>query len=94
MCDNNICWTCSKALTELCPKHANKKVERMMWRSKMTECSEYDYDGECLNCPLNTNKEHRAIYDTCPYFINGYKGYCSQENWKRGNYEIEWVENR
>ena len=84
----NLCWTCSKCMTIECPKHENPTIEKKMWRTKVYECDQYDYDGECLGCELNTEHIKGALYDVCPYFIKGCKGYCAQENWKRNNHVI------
>ena len=85
----NLCWTCSKCMTIECPKHENPTIENKMWRTKVYECDQYDYDGECLGCQLNTEHIKGALYDVCPYFIKGCKGYCAQENYMRGNYDLE-----
>ena len=86
MSKENLCWTCSKCMTIKCPKHENPTIEKKMWRTKVYECDKYDYDGECLGCELNTKHIKGALYDVCPYFIKGCKGYCAQENWKRNNH--------
>ena len=92
----NLCWTCSKCLTTKCPKHRTPEIEKQMWRTKVYECTEYDYDGECLGCELNVDHIKGALYDTCPYFIKGCRGYCAQENWRRSNdtkdnMVIKWI---
>lgn len=84
----NLCWTCSKCMTTKCPKHENPIIEKKMWRTKVYECDRYDYDGECLNCKLNTEHKKGKLYATCPYFIKGCEGYCSQTNFMRGNYDL------
>ena len=35
-------------------------------------------------------EEHKKgrLYSTCPYFIKGCEGYCSQTNYMRGNYDL------
>ena len=88
MSRENLCWTCSKAMTPECPKHKNPKIENEMWRTQIYECTEYDYDGECLNCKLNAEHKKGRLYTTCPYFIKGCEGYCSQTNYMRGNYDL------
>lgn len=92
MNNDTICWTCSKAMTFECPKHRNAKVKMEIQNVKVYDCIEYDYDGECLNCPLNVNHIKGALYTTCPHFIKGCEGYCSQGNWKRGNYKLSGEE--
>ena len=47
------------------------------------KCPMYEYDGECVRCMFNKNKEQKCLYDTCPHHIKNAKGYCAQENWKR-----------
>lgn len=89
MSKKNLCWTCSKCMTTKCPKHENLTIEKQMWRTKMYECAEYDYDGECLECKLNTEHIKGALYDICPHYIKGCRGYCAQENYMRGNYDLE-----
>lgn len=88
MSRENLCWTCSKVMTPECPKHKNPKIENEMLGVKMYECVEYDYDGECLNCKLNVEHKKGRLYSTCPYFIKGCEGYCSQTNYMRGNYDL------
>ena len=92
MSRQNLCWTCSKVLTYQCPKHRTPEIEKKMWRTKMYECDEYDYDGECLRCSLNTEHIKGALYDTCDFFIKGCKGYCAQENWKLINCVVDKIE--
>ena len=92
MHNNSLCWTCSHVMTERCPKHENSEIEKKMVGKNVYNCSKYDYDGECLHCALNTEQRKGALYDTCPYFIKGCKGYCSQQNFALGNYEIRWVD--
>jgi len=89
MSKENLCWTCSKVLTKQCPKHTTPEIEKQMWRTKMYECEEYDYDGECLHCKLNTEHKKGRLYTICPHFIKGCEGYCSQMNYMRGNYDLE-----
>jgi hypothetical protein len=89
MSKENLCWTCSKALTKKCPKHANPEIEKKMWRKQIYECPEYDYDGECLHCALNPEHRKGRLYKTCPYFIKGCEGYCSQMNFMNGTYTLE-----
>lgn len=89
MSKENLCWTCSKVLTKQCPKHTTPEIEKKMWRTKIYECAEYDYDGECLNCKFNAEHKKGRLYSTCPYFIKGCEGYCSQTNYMRGNYDLE-----
>ena len=86
MSRENLCWTCRKCMTVQCPKHKNPEIEKKMWRTKIYECTEYDYDGECFGCVRNKSNIRKAIHDTCPYFIKGCKGYCAQENWKKINH--------
>ena len=88
MSRENLCWTCSKAITPECPKHKNPKIEAEMWRTQIYECAEYDYDGECSNCKLNAEHKKGRLYSICPYFIKGCEGYCSQTNYMRGNYDL------
>ena len=84
----NLCWTCGKCMTTKCPKHRTLEIEKQMWHTKVYECAEYDYDGECLNCKLNEEHKKGRLYSTCPYFIKGCEGYCSQTNYMRGNYDL------
>lgn len=88
----NLCWTCKKTMTKNCPKHVTPDIEKKMWRKKMYECDAYEYDGECAHCPLNEEHKKERLYDTCPYFIKPCKGFCSQENWMRGNYKLKGQE--
>lgn len=93
MSKENLCWTCSKVLTKRCPKHTTPEIEKKMWRTKVYECPEYDYDGECRNCKLNTEHKKGRLYKTCPHFIKGCEGYCSQMNFAYGNYTLGDNEN-
>ena len=92
MGQSNICWTCRNVMTINCPKNNHSESKVKMHNAKVYECDEYDYDGECLSCPLNVEHIKGAIYDTCTHFIKGCQGYCSQENWKRGNYKLHGEE--
>lgn len=89
MSKENLCWTCSEVLTKQCPKHTTPEIEKKMWRTKIYECEEYDYDGECLHCKLNIEHKKGRLYTICPHFIKGCEGYCSQTNYMRGNYDLE-----
>ena len=70
------------------PKDENAIIEKKMWRTKVYECYRYDYDGQCLNCKLNTEHSKGKLYATCPHFIKCCEGYCSQTNFMRGNYDL------
>ena len=89
MSKENLCWTCSKVLTKQCPKHTTPEIEKKMWRTKIYECPEYDYDGECLHCALNELHKKGRLYKECPYFIKNCEGYCSQMNFINGTYTLE-----
>ena len=89
MSKENLCWTCSRVLTKQCPKHTTPEIEKKMWRTKVYECPEYDYDGECLHCALNESHKKGRLYKECPYFIKHCEGYCSQMNFINGTYTLE-----
>ena len=82
------CWTCAHA--GYCHKpisgwdatfHHNSYDNHDTWT--VHECPEYEYDGECMTCIRNIDKEKKCRYDSCPFFIKGRRGRCAEENWKR-----------
>ena len=83
MSKENLCWTCGKCMTVDCPKHKNLEIENKMWRTKVYECTEYEYDGECVYCVLNTKHERKRLYESCPHFIRNCVGCCAQENYMK-----------
>ena len=73
----SICWTCNKVCTSKCPKYGR--------RVTVKECSDYEYDGECVVCVRNPNRIHKCLYEICQYHRPEWRGYCAQENWRRMN---------
>lgn len=82
------CWTClnaghcQKPIEGWCADYHYNNYDKH-WTWTVRECPEYIYDGECVNCSCNINKERTCRYDYCPSFIKGKIGRCSEENWKR-----------
>ena len=82
------CWTCIHAGNCKRPikgwvvtKHHNSYDDNDLFT--VHKCPNYIYDGECMICRHNKDKIRECLYNTCPYFIKGKKGRCSQANWKR-----------
>ena len=89
-----LCWTCA---------HAGKcKKPILGWDAKLhyikynkhyanhvDASPEYEYDGECVYCAFNTKHERKRLYESCPHFIRNCIGCCAQENYMRGNYDLE-----